>query len=74
MSRKMAVFAADLAAGIALSEETAPRRQNIASNVLTGRATVSLSWRREPSSAARTSWSIPLGVGCGQGTIVIMRC
>lgn len=31
-------FAADLAAGIELSEETAPRRSNIAGDVLTGRA------------------------------------
>lgn len=39
MSRKNSGFAADLAAGIDLSEEAAPaRRQSIASNVLTGRA------------------------------------
>lgn len=39
MSRKNSGFAADLAAGIDLSEEaTAPRRPSIASNVLTGRS------------------------------------
>jgi ParB family chromosome partitioning protein len=38
MSRKNSGFASDLAAGIDLSEETAPRRPNIAGNVLTGRA------------------------------------
>jgi ParB family chromosome partitioning protein len=38
MSRKNSGFAADLAAGIDLSEEAAPRRAGIASNVLTGRA------------------------------------
>ncbi len=37
MSRKNSGFAADLAAGIDLSEETAPRRPSIAGNVLTGR-------------------------------------
>ncbi len=38
MSRKNSGFAADLTAGIDLSEETAPRRPTIAGNVLTGRA------------------------------------
>ena len=38
MSRKNSGFAADLTAGIDLSEEAAPRRSSIASNVLTGRA------------------------------------
>lgn len=39
MSRKNSGFAADLAAGIDLTEDTvAPRRTSIASNVLTGRA------------------------------------
>ena len=39
MSRKNSGFAADLAAGINLTEDTvAPRRTSIASNVLTGRA------------------------------------
>lgn len=39
MSRKNSGFAADLAAGIDLSEDTAaPRRSSIASNVLTGRS------------------------------------
>ena len=39
MSRKNTGFAADLAAGIDLSEETPPpRRSGLASNVLTGRS------------------------------------
>ena len=39
MSRKNSGFAADLAAGIDLTEDTAaPRRSSIASNVLTGRS------------------------------------
>ena len=38
MSRKNSSFAADLAAGIDLTSEAAPRRSGIATNVLTGRA------------------------------------
>ena len=74
MSGKNSGFAADLAAGIDLTTEAAPRRSGIAANVLTGRNNRIAELASAPSSLARTSWSILRGAGCGRATIASMRC
>jgi len=75
MSRKNSGFAADLAAGIDLSDEPAPqRRTGIASNVLTGRSN-RLNDLASGAIVSRTHelWTHP-GVACGPGTIANIRC
>jgi hypothetical protein len=75
MSKKNSGFAADLAAGIDLTDDgAAPRRSSIASNVLTGRSNRLADLASGRSSIGHTSWWILPNAGCGRAITVITPC